>query len=81
MRRIDQPSPFPEQTMANSVVWKEKFDPSDDLTKLSQYAGAYLAATIDKASEVRNLLKEKDHAISLRQVQLSEAQQKAEQER
>jgi len=44
----------------SSVVWKEEFDPSDDLTKLSQYAGAYSVATIDKASEVTNLLKEKD---------------------
>ena len=65
--------------MTGSVVWKEEFDPSDDLTKLSQYAGAYSAATIDKASEVTNLLKEKDQAISLLQMQLSEAQQKAQQ--
>jgi len=65
--------------VTGSVVWKEEFDPSDDLTKLSQYAGAYSAATIDKASEVSNLLKEKDQAITLLQAQLSEAQQKAEQ--
>ena len=78
-RRIDHPSLFPEQTMTGSMVWKEEFDPSDDLTKLSQYARAYLAATIDKASEVSNLLKEKDQAITLLQAQLLEAQQKAEQ--
>ena len=59
-RRIDQPSLFPEQTVTGNVVWKEEFDPSDDLTKLSQYAGAYSAATIDKASKVSLLLKTKD---------------------
>ena len=51
-RRLDQPSIFPEQTVTGNVVWNEKLDPSDDLTKLSQYVGAYSAATIDKASEV-----------------------------
>lgn len=71
-RRIDQPSLFPEQTITANVVWREEFDPSDDLTKLSQYAGAYSAATMDKASEVSNLLKEKDQAIALLQAQLSE---------
>ena len=61
------------------MVWKEEFDPSDDLTKLSQYVGAYSAATIDKASEVSLLLKTKDQEIFLLQAQLIEAQQKAEQ--
>jgi len=65
--------------VTTNVVWKEEFDPSDDLRKLSQYAGAYSAATLDKASEVSNLLKEKDQAITSLQEQLSEAQQKAEQ--
>ena len=72
-RRTDQPSLFPEQTVTGNVVWKEEFDPSNDLTKLSQYAGAYSAATIDKASEVSNLLKGKDQEIFLLQAQLSEA--------
>lgn len=63
-RRIHQPSPFPEQTVTANVVWKEEFDPSNDLRKLSQYAGAYLAATMDKALEVSNLLKEKYQAIA-----------------
>ena len=49
-RRIDRPSLFPKQTVTANVVWKEEFDPSDDLTKLSQYAGAYSVATMDKAS-------------------------------
>ena len=79
-RRTDQPSLFPEQTVTGNVLWKEEVDPSNDLTKLSQYAGAYSAATIDKASEVSNLLKEKDQEIFSLQAQLSEARQKMEQE-
>ena len=78
-RRADQPSPFPELTVTGNVVWKEEFDPSDDLTKLSQLAGAYSAANIDKATEVRNLLKAKDQDISSLQARLSEVQQRAEQ--
>lgn len=39
------------------VVWREEVNPSEDLTKLSQYVEAYSAATMDKASEVINLLK------------------------
>src|SRR6202020_2021180 len=78
-RRIDQPSIFPEQTVTGNVVWKEKLDPSDDLTKLSQYARAYSAATIDKASEVSLLLKNKDQEISALQAELAETKQKAAQ--
>lgn len=78
-RRIDQPSLFLEQTITGNVLWKEEFNPSDDLTKLSQYAGAYSAETIDKASEVSNLIKIKDQEILALQSQLSEARQKAEQ--
>ena len=78
-RRTDQPSLFPEQTVTGNVVLKEEFDPSDDLTKLSQYAGAYSAATIDKASEVSLLLKTKDQEIFSLQTQLAETKQKAEQ--
>lgn len=61
--------------MAN-VVWKEELSPSDDLKKLSQYARAYSAATMDKASEVSSLLKEKDQMIDSLQLQVSEAQWK-----
>ena len=78
-RRTDQPSLFPEQTVTGNVLWKEEFDPSDDLTKLSQYVGSYSAVTIDKASDVSSLLKTKDQEIFSLQAQLSEAQQKAEQ--
>ena len=54
-------------------------DPSDDLTKLSQYAGAYSAATIDKASEVSLLLKNKDQEIFALQAELVETKQKVAQ--
>lgn len=64
--------------MANAR-WKEEFNPSKDLTKLSRYVGAYSAATMDKASEVRNLLKEKDQAIVSLEAQVSERQQRIEQ--
>jgi len=43
------------------VVWKDtSIDPSKNLTKLSQFAGAYASATIDKVEEVINLIKEKE---------------------
>ena len=78
-RRLDQSSLLPDQTEMANVVWKEEFNPSDDLTKLSQYAGAYSAVTIDKASEVSLLLKTKDQEVFSLQAQLTEAKQKAEQ--
>jgi hypothetical protein len=78
-RRLDQPSISPEQTVTGNVVWKGELDPSDDLTKLSQFAGAYSAATIDKASEVSLLLKTKDHEIYALQAEVIEAKNKAAQ--
>ena len=78
-RRTDQPSLFPEETVTGNIIWKEELDPSDDLTKLSEFAGAYSAATINKASEVSLLLKTKDQENFSLQEQLSEARQKAEQ--
>ena len=49
-----------------NVVWKDsEVNPSEDLTKLSQYAGAYTTTTIDKASEVNQMIKEKDQIIAL----------------
>ena len=41
------------------VLWKDpNNNPTENLTKLSQIAGAYASATIDKASEVQQLFKE-----------------------
>ena len=76
-RRLDQPSILPEQTITGNVVWKGELDPSEDLTKLSQFAGAYSAATIDKASEVSLLLKTKEHEIYALQAEVIEARNKA----
>lgn len=77
-RRLDQPSLLPEQLEIANVVWKEELSPSDDLTKLSQYARAYSPATMDKATEMSSLLKEKDQMIGSLQSQVSEAQRKME---
>jgi len=75
-QRLDQSPLFPDQPLTGNVVWREKFDPSDDLTKLSQYAGAYSAATIDKASEVAVLLKTKDQEILNLQTELADIRQR-----
>ena len=50
------------------VVWKESpVNPSANLTRLSQFAGAYVIVTIDKG-EVKMFLKEKeDKILSLEQ--------------
>jgi len=56
-RKLDQSSLLPAQMEITNVVWREEVNPSEYLTKLSQYAGAYTTATMDKASEVSNFLK------------------------
>ena len=56
------------------VLWKDpKNNPTENLTKRSQIAGAYASATIDKASEVQQLLKEQENHIQLLQKQLQQA--------
>lgn len=53
------------------IVWKDTpIAPSENLTKLPQFAGAYATTTIDKAINVRMLLKEREHKILLLQQQL-----------
>ena len=48
-----------------NVIWKDsEVNPSEDLTKLSQFAGTYKPAPIDKATEVNELIKEKDQKIN-----------------
>ena len=64
-RKIDQGTLSTPQAELMNVVWKDsEVNPSEDLTKLSQYAGAYIATTMDKASEVSQLIKEKDLRIA-----------------
>ena len=56
------------------VLWKDPTsNPTKNLTKLSQIAGAYASATIDKASEVQQLLKEWEDKIQVLQQQLQQA--------
>lgn len=56
------------------VLWKDpNNNPTENLTKLSQIAGAYASATIDKASEVQQLLKEQEDQIQRLQQQLQHA--------
>ena len=52
------------------ILWQ---DPTKNLTKLSQITGEYASATIDKASEVQKLLKEKEDQIQVLQQQLQQA--------
>ena len=47
-----------------NVIWKDsEVNLSEDLTKLSQFRGAYTATMIDKAIEVNQLVKKKDQEI------------------
>ena len=56
------------------IVWKDpNNNPTENLTKLSQIAGAYASATIDKASKVQQLLKEQEDQIQLLKRQLQQA--------
>lgn len=42
------------------IVWKDTLvDPSENLTKLSQFTGAYAITTIDKRNEILNVAKGK----------------------
>ena len=56
-------------------VWKNnEVNPSEDLTRLSQYVGAYSAATIEKASEVTQIMKQKDLYIAILEEQATKNQ-------
>ena len=56
------------------VLWKDpNNNPSENLTKLSQIAGAYASATIEKESEVQQLLKGQENHIQPLQQQLQQA--------
>lgn len=68
----------PQMEMMN-VVRREEINPSEDLTKLSQYVRAYIMTTIDKVSKVNHLLQEKYQVIIQIEAQLVERLQKIEQ--
>jgi len=60
------------------IVWKDSpMDLSENLTRLSQFVGAYATTTIDKATKVQILLREKEQNILLLEQQL--AQEKSNQ--
>ena len=59
-RKVDQGPFATSQVELMNVVWKNtEVNPSEDLTKLSQYVGSYSVATIDKPTEVNKMLKQK----------------------
>lgn len=75
-RRTDQDALFASREEFLNIVYKNaKVDPYEDLTKLSQYAGAYSAATIEKYSKVTQLVKQKDVQISILEEQVAGNQQ------
>ena len=56
------------------ILWKDPAsNPTENLTKLSQIARAYVSVTIEKASEVQKLLKEREDQIKVLQLQLQQA--------
>ena len=77
MRKTDQDALLVSQGELLNIFYKNaEVDPSKDLTKLSQYASAYSVATIDKASEVSQLVKQKDIQIAIFEEQVAGDQQK-----
>ena len=74
---MDQDTIFASQEEFMNIVYKNtEVNPFEDLTKLSQYAGAYSAATVDKAVEVSQMMVQKDLHIALLEEQANENQQK-----
>ena len=76
-RKMDQDMfSTPEEEFMNIVYNNTEVNPSEDLTKLSQYAGAYSATTVDKAVEVSQMMTQKDLHIASLEEQAKESQQK-----
>lgn len=63
----------PKAEQLDVLWWDPTTDPTENITKLSQIAGAYASANIDKASEVQQLLKDKEEQIQILQQQLHQA--------
>lgn len=57
----------PEAEQLEVLYWDPTIDPTENLTKLSQITGSYASATIDKASEVQQLLKDREEQIQILQ--------------
>lgn len=59
-RKLDSTTITTHDNKPMDVLWKESpINPSAKLTRLSQFQGAYDTTTINKAIEVKMLLKEK----------------------
>lgn len=64
---------LPQDAEQLDVLWQDPTsNPTENLTKLSQIAGEYASTTIDKASKVQQLLKEKEDQIQALQQQLQQ---------
>jgi len=56
----------PSEHELMDVLWNDtQINPTKHLTRLSQFVEAYVTTTIDKATEVSILIKEKDDQIAL----------------
>ena len=76
-RNIDETTPKPKDESVD-VLWKDSSDNlTEHLTELSQYGGAYATATVDKATEVRILLKQKEAKVQELEQLLNEEKAKS----
>lgn len=58
------------------VIWKDTtMDPSNNLTKMSQFVGAYAYATIDKVVKVKQLIRKKYERIQQLEQHLAKEKQ------
>ena len=62
------------KTLSNDlvdIVWKDTLvNPTEDLTKISQFAGENSNATIDKVAEVKLLLRKREERVQVLEKQL-----------
>jgi len=72
-RKLDATTATTPDNEPMDIVWKDSpIDPSDNLTRPSQFAGAYATVTIDKETKVQMLLGEKENKILLLEQQLKQ---------
>lgn len=63
-RRVETPE-IPRENEPMDIVWKDiPSNPAENLTKLSQFTGAYATATMDKATKVFVFLMEREERIA-----------------
>ena len=80
-RKLDSTTTTTLQNEPMDVIWKDSpIDPSSNLTRLSQFTGAYATTTMDKETQVQMFLREKeDKIISLeKQLHQSKSDQQSE---